>query len=97
MTFAKAASARLVLRALAGEKTASMMGAIGGMARGVGRAANSVWQSSMKHNGPVMGTIAAGLAVPATYALGSHAINRTKATYQGFDPNVQAYTRQTPY
>ncbi len=98
MTFAKAANARLILRTLAGEKTAAgLMGAVGGAGRALGRGANWAWQKSMKHNGPVMGTLGLGLGAAGMYALGKHAINQTRASYQGFDPNVQAYTRQTPY
>lgn len=97
MTFAKAAYARAVLRALAGEKQAGVLGAVGNAARGMGRGANWAWQKSMKHNGPVMGTIGLGLGAAGMYALGKHAINSTRAAYRGFDPSVQAYTRQNPY
>lgn len=95
MNFKTAAYSRLVLRALAGEKTAGVLGAVGSAAKSVGNAANSVWQKSMKHNGPVMGTLGLGLGAAGMYALGKNAINTIRASYSGFDPNVQAYTQQT--
>lgn len=98
MTFGKAAYARGVLRAMSGEKTAaSFLGAAGGLAKGVGNAVHGVWQKSVQHNGPVMGTIGVPLAGIGAYALGKHAINRTRAAYHGFQPDVQQYTRQSPY
>lgn len=97
MTFAKAAYARTVLRGLAGEKTAGLLSAAGGAARGIGRGANWAWQKSMKHNGPVLGTVGLGLGAAGLYYLGKSAINQTRASYNGFDPSVQAYTRQSPY
>lgn len=101
MTFGQATYARQVLRAMAGEKTAGVLNmagsALGGIAKGVGKGANWAWQKSMKANGPVMGTLGLGLGAAGTYALGKNAINKTRAAYQGFSPEVQAYTRQTPY
>lgn len=95
MTFGQVTFARRVLGEMA--KEAGLLGAAGGVARGVGRGANWAWQKSMKQNGPVMGTIGLGLGAAGAYALGRHAVNQTRAAYQGFDPNVQAYTRQSPY
>jgi hypothetical protein len=117
VTFAKAAFARVLLRALAGEKLrpetekiplqaqdpnsktaeANAMGAISGAVGAVGSGVNKVWQASMKHNGPFWGTVGMGLGAAGLYALGKHSINQTRAAYQGFDPEVQAYTRQSPY
>lgn len=98
MNFAKAAYARTVLRALTGEKiAASTLGVLGDAGKAVGRGANWAWQKSMKHNGPVMGTLGLAAGAAGTYALGKRAINQTQAAYHGFDPQVQAYTRQSPY
>lgn len=101
MNFKSAAYARSVLRALSGEKTAGLLGtagaALGGAAKQVGKGVNWAWQKSMKQNGPIAGTIGLGLGAAGAYALGQHAINRTRAAYQGFSPDVQAYTRQDPY
>lgn len=113
MTFAKAAFARVLLKALAGEKlehkpitlqaqdpnskTAGALSMAGSAAKAVGNGVNHVWQKSMKQNGAVMGTVGLGLGAAGMYALGKNAINKTRASYQGFDPNVQAYTRQSPY
>ncbi len=91
MTFTRSAQLRDLL------KTAGVLSVAGGAARGIGRGVNWAWQRSMKQNGPLMGTIGLGLGAAGLYALGKHAINQTRATYQGFDPNVQAYTRQSPY
>lgn len=98
MTFAKAAYARGVLRAMTGEKlAASAMGAAGAVLGGVGRGLNNVWQKSMQHNGTVMGTVGVPLGLYGAYALGKHAIGQTRAAYRGFQPEVQQYTRQSPY
>lgn len=82
---------------MAAEKTASALSAIGSVAKGVGRVGNHVWQKSMEHNGPVMGTIGVGLGATGAAALAKHVIGRTRAAYQGFQPEVQQYTQQTPY
>jgi hypothetical protein len=101
VTFGQAAYARQVLRAMAGEKTAGVLNvagdALGTAGRAIGKGANWAWRKSMQHNGPVMGTLGLGLGAAGMYALGKNAINKTRATYQGFDPQVQAYTRQSPY
>jgi hypothetical protein len=98
VTFGKAAYARGVLRAMTGEKVAaSMLGAAGSLVRGASGALNNVWQKSMAHNGTVMGTIGVPLGLAGAYALGKHAIGQTRAAYHGFQPEVQAYTRQSPY
>lgn len=97
MTFRQAAYSRAVLRSLAGEKIAGVLGVAGSAAKGIGRGANWAWQKSMKQNGPVMGTIGLGLGAAGLYALGKRAVNQTQAAYQGFNPEVQAYTRQSPY
>lgn len=95
MTFAKAAFAGRVLQALA--KEAGVLEVAGNAARSVGKGANWAWQKSMNHNGKIMGTVGLGLGAAGIYALGKHAINQTRASYQGFNPSVQAYTRQSPY
>lgn len=100
MKFSKLAYARRVLRAAAEQemqKTA-LLAEIGQAGLKVGKgalgAANSLWQKSMKANGAIMGTAGLIGGAAAAYHLGKQAINKTKASYRGFDPSFQGYAAQ---